>query len=244
MNFFIDRNQIEEDKLYINGSDVNHIKNVLRKKKGDVLSVVCDGILYKAEINDLNSERIECSIIQKNDKNNESNVTLTIFQGLAKADKIEYVIQKCTELGVREIVPVEMKRCVVKLDEKDKSKKIDRWKKIAEVASKQSLRNDVLEVEKVLNFHEMCSILNQYDYVIMAYEKENNTKLKDILKNIDEKDNISIAVIIGPEGGIDDEEAKRIIECGASSVSLGKRILRTETAPIVVASIIMYELEK
>ncbi len=242
MNFFVNKNQINDNKIFINNSDVNHIKNVLRKKKGDNLSIVCDGLLYTTEITELTSEYIECRIIRKSDEQ-LSNINLTIFQGLAKADKIEYVIQKCTEIGVNEIIPVEMKRCVVKLDEKDKIKKIERWQKIAEVASKQSLRNDILKVEKILNFDEMCNILKQYDYVIMAYEKEENIKLKDILKNID-SDNLKIAVIVGPEGGIDDEEARRLVKNEATSVSLGKRILRTETAPIVIASIIMYELEK
>ena len=202
MNFFVNKNQINDNKIFINNSDVNHIKNVLRKKKGDNLSIVCDGLLYTTEITELTSEYIECRIIRKSDEQ-LSNINLTIFQGLAKADKIEYVIQ----------------------------------------ASKQSLRNDILKVEKILNFDEMCNILKQYDYVIMAYEKEENIKLKDILKNID-SDNLKIAVIVGPEGGIDDEEARRLVKNEATSVSLGKRILRTETAPIVIASIIMYELEK
>lgn len=241
MNFFIDSNQINGEKIYINNSDVNHIKNVLRKKPGDMISVISDGIQYKSEIVSLSSECIECRIIEEiQEKLKEPKVT--IFQGLAKADKIEYIIQKCTELGVYEIVPTEMKRCVVKFDEKDKQKKIERWKKIAEVASKQSLRNDILKVEKVLNLNQVIDIFDQYDYVIMAYEKENKNTLKKVIKNIKKSDS-KIAVIIGPEGGIDEEEVAKLLEKGAISVSLGKRILRTETAPIVISSIIMYELE-
>ena len=135
-----------------------------------------------------------------------------------------------------------MKRCVVKLDNKDKVKKIDRWRKIAEVASKQSLRNDILEVAQVATFMDLINSLKNFDYVIMAYEKEKDVLLKDVLKNIN-GDTCKIAVIIGPEGGIDDSEAEKLVENGARSVSLGKRILRTETAPIVVAANIMYELE-
>ena len=166
---------------------------------------------------------------------------LTIFQGLAKADKIEYIIQKCSELGVYEIVPVELKRCVVKLDGKDKLKKIERWQKIAEVAAKQSLRNDILEVHKIVSFNEMLEKFKEFDYVIMAYEKEDNS-LKNVIKNITDL-NSKIAVVIGPEGGIDEVEAEKIVEAGAKSVSLGKRILRTETAPVAISAIIMYELE-
>ncbi len=241
MNFFVTSDQIENNKIYIKGSDVNHIKNVLRHTKGDVLSVVSDQIKYEVQIDEINSECVVCDILNKNFEE-DNKIDLTIYQGLAKADKFEYIIQKCTEIGVHRIVPTEMKRCVVKLDNKDKVKKIDRWRKIAEVASKQSLRNDILEVAQVATFMDLINSLKDFDYVIMAYEKEKDVLLKDVLKNIN-ADTCKIAVIIGPEGGIDDSEAEKLIENGARSVSLGKRILRTETAPIVVAANIMYELE-
>ena len=140
MNFFVTSDQIENNKIYIKGSDVNHIKNVLRHTKGDVLSVVSNQIKYEVQIDEINSEYVVCDILNKNFEE-DNKIDLTIYQGLAKADKFEYIIQKCTEIGVHRIVPTEMKRCVVKLDNKDKVKKIDRWRKIAEVASKQSLRN-------------------------------------------------------------------------------------------------------
>lgn len=241
MNFFVTSDQIENNKIYIKGSDVNHIKNVLRHTKGDVLSVVSDQIKYEVQIDEINSECVVCDILNKNFEE-DNKIDLTIYQGLAKADKFEYIIQKCTEIGVHRIVPTEMKRCVVKLDNKDKVKKIDRWRKIAEVASKQSLRNDILEVAQVATFMDLINSLKDFDYVIMAYEKEKDVLLKDVLKNIN-ADTCKIAVIIGPEGGIDDSEAEKLIENGVRSVSLGKRILRTETAPIVVAANIMYELE-
>lgn len=241
MNFFVTSDQIENNKIYIKGSDVNHIKNVLRHTKGDVLNVVSDQIKYEVQIDEINSECVVCDILNKNFEE-DNKIDLTIYQGLAKADKFEYIIQKCTEIGVHRIVPTEMKRCVVKLDNKDKVKKIDRWRKIAEVASKQSLRNDILEVAQVATFMDLINSLKNFDYVIMAYEKEKDVLLKDVLKNIN-ADTCKIAVIIGPEGGIDDSEAEKLVENGARSVSLGKRILRTETAPIVVAANIMYELE-
>lgn len=240
MNFFINSSQIIENKIYINNSDVNHIKNVLRKKVGDKISVVADGICYEAEIVSLTSDTVECVIISKIEEKT-AGPRLTIFQGLAKADKIEYIIQKCTELGVYEIVPTEMKRCVVKLDDKDKMKKIERWRKIAEVAAKQSLRNDILKVDKIITLGQAILSFSEYDYVIMAYEKEKES-LKNVIRGINNS-NSKIAVIIGPEGGIDEEEVKKLTDAGAVSVSLGKRILRTETAPVAISSIIMYELE-
>ena len=173
MNFFVKSNQIIGNKIYIEDSDVNHIKNVLRKKPGDRISIVSDGNEFETEIVDLSSDKVECEIIERKQMR-VVGPKLTIFQGLAKADKIEYIIQKCSELGVYEIVPVELKRCVVKLDGKDKLKKIERWQKIAEVAAKQSLRNDILEVHKIVSFNEMLEKFKEFDYVIMAYEKEDN----------------------------------------------------------------------
>lgn len=241
MNFFVDKDKIKNDYIYIESSDVNHIKNVLRKNVGDILNVVSENVIYKSEISEITQNQVVCKILDKQEKK-KSKVELTIFQGLAKADKIEYIIQKCTELGVSEIVPVEMKRCVVKLDDKDKIKKIDRWRKIAEVAAKQSLRNDILKVEKILSFSLLLEEIKNYDLVILAYEKEKSVTLKSVLKDID--DSISkIAVIIGPEGGIDEEEAEILINNNAKSITLGERILRTETAPVAISAMMMYELE-
>lgn len=240
MNFFVKSNQIVGNKIYIEGSDINHIKNVLRKQSGDKIFIVSDCVEYETKIITLSNDCIECEIIDK--KHNDTNgPKLTIFQGLAKADKIEYIIQKCSELGVYEIVPVELKRCVVKLDEKDKLKKLDRWQKIAEVAAKQSLRNDILKVQRIVNFDQLLDSFKEYDYVIMAYEKEKSS-LKNVIRSI-ENPNSKIAVVIGPEGGIDEDEVERMIGAGAISTSLGKRILRTETAPVAISAIIMYELE-
>ncbi|MCI8547069.1 MAG: 16S rRNA (uracil(1498)-N(3))-methyltransferase [Clostridia bacterium] len=241
MNFFVNKDKIKDNFIFIENSDVNHIKNVLRKNIGDILDIVSDRIRYKAEIIEISSNQIKCKILEKNE-DIDKKINLTIFQGLAKADKIEYIIQKCTELGVYEIVPTEMKRCVVKLDEKDKSKKIERWKKIAEVAAKQSLRNDILKIEDILSFKSMILNLKNYDLVILAYEKEQDIKLKDVLRNMS-KDIRNIAVIIGPEGGIDEEEATLLVNNGANQITLGKRILRTETAPVAISAMIMYELD-
>lgn len=242
MNFFVNSDQIKENKIYICNSDVNHIKNVLRKKPGDVITIVSDGAKYRSEIVSLSSDCVVCNIIEESQEITCEPV-LTIFQGLAKADKMEYIIQKCTELGVHEIVPLELKRCVVRLDGKDKAKKLERWKKIAEVASKQSLRNDILRVERVLDLSQAIDVFDEFDYVIVAYEKELDVTLKSVIRGI-EKECPRIAVVIGPEGGIDDEEVQRMLGANAVCVSLGKRILRTETAPVVISSILMYEFSQ
>ena len=194
---------------------------------------------YLTEIESIENDLIVCRIIEKNDST-ESPIKVTIYQGIPKSDKIEFIIQKCTEIGVYEIIPVEMKRSVVRLDSKDKNKKIERWKKIAEAASKQSRRNFILKVDKIASFNHMCDELNNYDCILLAYENEKDISLKDVIRNNIEKYN-NMAVIIGPEGGFDEEEVKKLVEIGAKSVSLGKNILRTETAPVVVSAIIMYE---
>ena len=167
------------------------------------------------------------------------NVEVDIFQGLPKADKMEYIIQKCVEIGVHKIVPVNMKYCIAKI--KDEEKKNIRWNKISEVASKQSKRNIIPKVEKSINMSKLCSEIKNYDLAIVAYENEDNITIKNILKS--ENKPKKIAVVIGPEGGISQEEVAELIKAGAKKVSLGNRILRTETAPIVALSMIAYEYD-
>ena len=242
--FFVNEEQIKEDKINIIGEDINHIKNVLRLQKEDELCI-CSKQTFKSyicKIISINNDNITCQIEEQIEETTESDVYIHIFQGLPKADKFENIIQKSTEIGVKEITPVIMKRTIVKLDEKDKIKKLDRWKKITEVASKQSKRDILLKVNNVINFENIFEIIKEYDIVLVAYENEKETKLKDVLKNINNK-NLKIAVIIGPEGGIDEKEIESCIKNKVISVTLGKRILRTETAPIVISSNILYELE-
>lgn len=241
MNFFVNKDQIHFSKIEIKGSDVNHIKNVLRKDVGEKLKVISDKKEYLVKIVALNQDFIDCEIIEEKEAVDEG-PQITIFQGLAKADKIEYIIQKCSEIGAKVLVPTEMARCVVKLDEKDKIKKLERWQKIAEVAAKQSQRLDILNVQNVESFSDVCERLKEFDLSIVAYENEENTSLKSVLEKVDNK-NIKIAIIIGPEGGLEKEEVESLNKKGAVVVSLGNRILRTETAPIVMCSNIMYELD-
>lgn len=239
--FFVKNNQINKDIITITGEDVNHITNVLRLKKGDNI-IVCDkdkNKSYNTKINDITKEKVECEILNSIKDTTESNIQVTLFQGLPKSDKMEYIIQKTTEIGIREIIPVRMKRCIAKIDKKDENKKIDRWQKIAEVASKQSGRDIIPNIKNVIEFSDIKEVISKFDLFICAYEEENEVSLKQVLKTKPSK----IAILIGPEGGLDVEEVKQLYENGAKIITLGKRILRTETAPIVALSNIMYELE-
>lgn len=243
--FFVKENQIESNKINIIGTDVNHIKNVLRLHENEQIEICSfeNQKNYLCEIQNLSDERVECSILKELQSNTEPNVKVTIFQGLPKAEKMELVIQKSVELGVYDITPVEMQRCVVKLNEKDKLKKIDRWQKIAEVASKQSGRDIIPKINNVINVKNICNIIGEYDILLLAYEKEEKNTLKNELEKIKQNNYKKIGVIIGPEGGIDEKEAKLLQESGAKIITLGKRILRTETVALSVLSNVMYELE-
>ena len=243
--FFVEENQIQHNKIYIEGQDVKHIISVLRMQIGDKIQI-CDKSTmenYIVQIEEIQKEQIATEIIEKLQTNIESNVEIHLYQGLPKADKMELIIQKTIELGVHLITPVDMVRCVVKLDEKDAKKKIERWQKIAEGAAKQSKRDIIPKIENKIKLKEILDKIKEYDTFIVAYEEEINNTLKQVLKQIKNKDNYKIGILIGPEGGIDSKEIENLKENGAVIVTLGKRILRTETAPIAMVSNILYELE-
>lgn len=243
--FFVNNNQINENKIIIEGEDVNHIINVLRMKKNDEIEV-CDlnnGINYSSIIVEYNKEKIICKVKEKLESNNETKFDITLFQGIPKFDKMELIIQKNTEVGVKEIVPVNMTRCIAKIKDNNK---IERWNKIASIAAKQSMRNIIPIVTNQINFNELCEKIVEFDIVFLAYEKEEKNILKKELLNInkDIKEKYKIGIIIGPEGGITNQEVERLSKISnVKVVTLGKRILRTETAGIVLASNIIYELE-
>ena len=250
--FFVSQAQVRNEKIYIEGQDVKHIKNVLRMKIGEHLEI-CNADTeqnYDCEIEEFNNENIICKIIGKLESQSESRIKITIFQGLPKADKMELVIQKSVELGVYNIIPVAMKRCVVKLDSKDVRKKVERWQKISEVAAKQCGRDIIPKVSEVIKVDEICKMMNSYDKIIVAYENEKDNKLKNeiqAIKTLDKsflnKKEIKIGVVIGPEGGIDESEIEALKSADANIVTLGKRILRTETVALNVLSILLYELD-
>lgn len=245
--FFVKQENRKEDKIEIIGSDVNHIKNVLRLKNGDQIQICIQETKenYICEISAIEKEVVQTEILQKIDAIAEGNIELHIFQGLPKADKMELILQKGTELGVSKFIPVAFHRSIVKLAGKDEVKKIERWQKIAEVAAKQAKRDLVPKVEGVIKVKEICKLANEYDLLLLAYEDETENSIKNELLNIKHtKETLKIAVIVGPEGGIEKEEVEILQKAGAKVVSLGKRILRTETVALQVSSIIMYELEE
>lgn len=236
--FFVNPSNIS-DSIYIDGTDVNHIKNVLRLKCGEEVNV-CDGRNneYICRISDISPDKVQLDIISKSTCENEPRYEVTLYQGLPKSDKMEYIIQKCVELGVARIVPVAAKRSVVKL--KDDAKKVSRWQKIAHEAAKQCQRGVLPEVSNVLTFKEAINDLAKNDLKFMPYENEGQTSLREVLSDKDVK---TIGFFIGPEGGLDETEIAMADEMNIPTVSLGKRILRTETAPIACLSALMYELD-
>ena len=244
--FFVENNQIKNDTIYIKDKDVNHIKKVLRKNIEDEITICNENTKqdYLCKITNIEENEITCKILKELETNVESNIEVSIFQGLPKADKMELIIQKSVELGVHDITPIEMKRCVVRLKEKDKTKKIERWQKISKVAAKQCGRNYIPKINNIENLKEISEKIKDYDVVLVAYEEEKENTLKNELELLKkDNDNIKIAVVIGPEGGIDKEEIEVLKRNGAKIITLGKRILRTETVALNVLSIIMYELE-
>lgn len=246
--FFVTEQQIFNNQITIVGEDVNHIINVLRMKKDDKLQI-CNqetGENYIAKITNSSKSIVECEIQRKLEKTTESNVNITLFQGIPKFEKMELIIQKNTELGVKKIVPVIMERTIVKLDEKIATKKLERWQKIAEIAAKQSMRDIIPDIGNIIKIKDINS--NDYNAIFVAYEKEEHNMLKTELKKL-QRDNASyknynIAIIIGPEGGISEKEIDELKEKNVTFVSLGKRILRTETAGLVMSGNIIYELEE
>ena len=244
--FFVKNEQIKGTKIEILGEDVKHIKNILRKQIGDNIEI-CDQDTeksYMCEIEKIRNESILTNIIEEL-QSYDDNIKVDIYQGLPKADKMELIIQKSVELGVNSIIPVAMKRCVVKIDSKDESKKIARWQKIAESAAKQSGRSTIPEIKNIVNIEKIIQLIKEYDCVIVAYENEKNNTIKRELLEIKEKvhNKVKIAVVIGPEGGLEEKDVELLKHNGAKIVTLGHRILRTETVALNVLSVIMYELE-
>lgn len=240
--FFVARDKITENQIIIDTEDVAHISRVLRLGTGDRI-IVCDsqGIDYDAVIEKMEQGRIVCSIAEKQKSEAEPNIKVTLFQGLPKASKMEYIIQKTTELGISKIVPVKLSRCVVKLDnKKDERKKLERWNKISEAAAKQSGRGIVPEISEIMTLDDVIEQSKEFDLFFVPYECEEQKTLKEALLS---RQNIkSVGFIIGPEGGFDISETEKLHKNGIDTVTLGKRILRTETAGEAVLAMTMYEI--
>ena len=244
--FFIKTENLKENKeIWITGSDVNHIKNVLRKKIDDKINI-CNSDTqknYECVIKNIEENKIVCKILDEVKSLAESNLNITIFQGLPKSDKMELIIQKATELGVKTIVPVITKRTVIKLKDKDKQNKVDRWRKIAEVAAKQSGRDIIPTIENIINIADIK--FDEFDKIFVLYENEEKISIKDEIEQLknDNKEELNIGIVIGPEGGFAESEIEQLrLNQNVSVVTLVKRILRTETVALVVSRILMYEL--
>ena len=243
-HFFVEESQVQGSEIIIQGTDVNHIKNVLRLKMGEEI-MVSNGTdkHYICSITDISPEQVVAKIVDIDSNSSELPVKLYLFQGLPKADKMELIIQKAVELGVFQIIPVAMKRSVVKLDAKKEKNKLSRWQQIAESAAKQSKRMIIPEIYGVMNFKEAVAYAKSLDYNIVPYEFANGmAKSKEVIKSLGQYK--SVGIFIGPEGGFDEDEIDFGKQEGMQIISLGKRILRTETAGLTALSIIMFELEQ
>lgn len=241
-HFFVSEEQINGENAYIEGSDVNHIANVLRMKPGEELLISVKGDWdYLCKIVDIETDRVNLKVLESMEQR-ELPVNITLLQGIPKSDKLEMIIQKAVELGVSEIIPVKTKRVVVKIDEKKADTKVNRWNAIAESAAKQSKRSIIPKVYEPMSIDNALEIVKDFGVKLIPYENADGIdKTRKILDNMDKTKNI--AVFIGPEGGFEESEVERIKNSGFEVITLGKRILRTETAGLALLSNIMIRLE-
>lgn len=246
--FFTEPSQINipERRVFILGEDVNHIRNVLRMKKGDEINVSngIDGNEYRCAILEFEEKKVICELRFIKEGSHELPVKVYLFQGLPKADKMETIIQKNVELGVFTVIPVEMKRCVVKLDSKKARAKVSRWQAVSEAAAKQAKRGIIPQIMTPMSYADALKFAEENcDSILIPYEMAEDMKVtRKVMEEI--KEGTSIAVFIGPEGGFDETEIKEALKTSARTITLGSRILRTETAGMTVMSILMYLTEQ
>ncbi|MGH4139321.1 16S rRNA (uracil(1498)-N(3))-methyltransferase [Clostridium sp.] len=240
--FFVPKKNIDGDNAIIDGEDVKHIYKVLRLKIGDVVSINnCEGIEYIGKIILIDKSEVKINLLEENPINNESPVEVYLFQGMPKSTKMDLIVQKNTELGVKAITPIITERVVVKTELKE-FKKVDRWNRIALEACKQCKRSLIPEINVPIEFQDLLDSLKSMDLVVVPYENEEGFGIKKLMKTIEKESISKVAIIIGPEGGFEEHEIHKLKEIGASIVTLGPRILRTETAGFTCLSLIMYEL--
>lgn len=237
--FFTPKENIISGSGIITGDDVKHIYRVLRLTEGEkVILNDCDGKEYLSEISEITKTEVSLKILEELKINNESQVKIDLFQGIPKAAKMDLIVQKGTELGINNIIPVLTKRVDVKLS--GDFKKLDRLNRIALEAAKQSKRTIIPQVSKPVDFDTLLQGINDYDIFLVPYENAEDTGLKSVIRNVN---NIKkVGILIGPEGGFEQEEIDVLIEKGANIITLGKRILRTETAGFVTTALVQYEL--
>lgn len=239
-NFFVDDTARQDDLYRICGSDHNHISNVLRMRVGDRLLISDGGMSNLCCIESIDEEAVIVRILEEGYKNAELPIKIYLFQALPKSDKMELIIQKAVELGVQEIIPVEMKRCIVKLDDKKRKSKQTRWQAIAESAAKQSKRNIVPTVREPMKYRDALSLASELELFAVPYENEEGMKAtRQVLSEI--KRDMTVGILVGPEGGFEQEEIRLACAAGGKTLSLGERILRTETAAITgIAMLMLY----
>lgn len=240
--FFVSREQInlEQNTINIVGDDVRHIKDVLRITLEEKIEIVCDNVVYVCMITVLGKNIIETEILEIHKGKNEPELHINLYQGIAKGQKMDFIIQKATEIGVKEFYPIISDRTVVRIsDMKKENKKVDRWNKIALEAAKQCKRDVIPVIHNIMTLQEALKILENEHNIIVPYENEENIHIGDIIRDLTTG---KINIIIGPEGGFETEEIEKLQGIKSKIISLGPRILRTETAGIVAMSILMYEL--
>ena len=241
-NFFAKDSARQDNRFYLDGSDHNHIKNVLRMQPNDTFLVSQGGASHLCRLVEFANEYTVAEIVEENYQNTELPVELYLFQGLPKSDKMEWIIQKTVELGVNQIVPVEMTNCVVKLEEKKKKAKQTRWQAIAEAAAKQSKRTIIPTIHEPIGYKNAIAFAQNMDIVLVPYENARGmAATKEALAQM--KSGMKVGIFIGPEGGFDPKEIDAIVEQNGKTISLGSRILRTETAAITAVSLCMLHIE-
>lgn len=241
-NFFVDECARVGDSFHIGGKDHNHICNVLRMQIGDTFLVSCGGTSSLCRLKYIGEDAVEAEILEEDYRNTELPVRFYLFQGLPKGDKLELIVQKTVELGVAGIIPVEMSRCVMKLDEKKKKARRERWQAIAESAAKQSKRNIIPEVSDVMTYKQAMAKATELDLFLVPYENERGmAATREALSGI--KPGMSVGILVGPEGGFEEKEIELARGAGAAVISLGQRILRAETAAVTAVAMGMLHVE-
>ena len=243
-HFFVTPQQISGDKIRIEGGDVNHMKNVLRMKLHEKAEI-SDGEsrTYLCEVEAYEEDVAVLHILEEMEADTEPASKLYLFQGLPKSDKMELIVQKAVELGVYQVIPVAMKRSVVRLDDKKAAKKADRWNSIAESAAKQAGRSRLPEVTMPLSYNEALKMAEELDVTLLPYELAGGMEVtREVIRQI--KSGQSVGIFIGPEGGFEPEEVDAAVSMGAKVITLGRRILRTETAGLATLAVLMFELEQ
>ena len=243
-HFFVEPGQVHDNYVEILGGDVNHMKNVLRMKPGEEITI-SDGFghEYSCNVSELTEDSVRAEILERREVSVELPSRLVLFQCLPKGDKMELIVQKAVELGASAVVPVASRRCVVKLDAKKADNKVKRWQAISESAAKQAGRGLIPDIHPLMTYKEALLYASDKEHILVPFEHaENMQATRDALSAV--KPGEQVAIFIGPEGGFEDEEIAQAENCGAQAITLGRRILRTETAGMAVLAMLGYVLEE